>query len=73
MRIHFLSGTRGPARRARALRPAAYVERLEGRSLLAAAITEFPIPSSASIPGLTPGPDGNLWDNRVQSAYILGV
>ena len=29
---------------------------------LAAGITEFPIPTSASFPeGITAGPDGNLW------------
>jgi uncharacterized repeat protein (TIGR01451 family) len=46
-------------------RPA--LEALEGRQLLAAPITEFPIPAGAA--GITAGPDGNLWftlfDNEI--------
>jgi hypothetical protein len=35
------------------------VEALEDRRLLAAPITEFPIPAGSS--GIAAGPDGNLW------------
>ena len=43
-------------------RVAPRLERLEGRRLLAATITEFPIPTAAAGPFfITPGPDGNVW------------
>jgi streptogramin lyase len=56
------------ARPARTLRPAAWVERLEGRALLSTAITALPIPPAGSIGPLTLGADGNLWYGRTESS-----
>jgi hypothetical protein len=45
------------------------LEGLEGRCLLAATITEFPVPTANAGPyWITPGPDGNLWFTEYSTA-----
>src|ERR1700733_13167419 len=48
-------------RSSRSVRLCPAVDRLERRELLAASISEFPIPSPDSGVSITQGSDGNLW------------
>jgi streptogramin lyase len=62
-------GATGPGRRA--FRPGIPAEGLEGRRLLAAFITVFPIPTANGDPqGITAGPDGNLWFTETAANQI---
>jgi streptogramin lyase len=48
------------------------LEGLEDRTLLSgiAEITEFPVPGSNGVLGITAGPDGNLWFTGLDNGYI---
>src|SRR5215213_8985844 len=50
------------------------VDALEGRSLLAGVIHEYPLPSGDIRPyNITPGPDGNLWFTLTEANRVARI